>query len=140
MDNQVLNDPEVFPSAEVLEQVLGSNYPVLNEFLTTVESDALKCTPEWRYYKDGHAWLCKITFKKKTVVWLSVWPDCFKVALYFTEKSGAGIPDLKIHDSIKENYKSHKPVGKLKPVVIETKNSSQLQDIYTLMKYKTGKS
>ena len=138
MKTKLLTDPEVFPNADVLEKAVGKTYPVLREFLEAVESDAFKFTPEWRYYRDGHAWLCKITFKNKTVVWLSVWSDCFRVALYFTEKSGKGIPDLKIQDSIKEDYLNHKAVGKLKPVIIEMRKESQLQDLYTLLRYKIG--
>lgn len=136
MENNPLNDPNVFPTAEVLEKVLGELQPVIMEFLNTVESEDYKLNPEWRYYKDGKAWLCKITHKKKTVAWLSVWSDCFKVAFYFTEKSGGGIPDLNISDSLKEFYINHKPIGKLRPLVAETRLKSQLSDIYTLLKYK----
>jgi hypothetical protein len=135
---QLLKDPDVLPSAEVLEKVLDKKYPVFREFISNAESEEFKLIPNWRYYKDGKAWLCKITLKKKTVVWLSVWSDCFKLAFYFTEKSGGGIPGLKIDDSIKEFYLNHKPIGKLKPVVVEVKMKSQLVDINTLIKYKIG--
>ena len=136
MEIQLLKDPDILPTAEVLEKELGKKYPVFKEFMNTAESEEFKLKPEWRYYKDGKAWLCKITFRKKTVVWLSVWSDCFKVAFYFTEKSGGGIPGLKIDDSIKEFYLNHKPIGKLKPVVVEVRKKSQLVDIITLIKYK----
>ena len=138
MEIQLLKDPDVLPTQEVLEKVLGKKYPVFREFMETAESEKFKLTPEWRYYKDGKAWLCKITFRKKTVVWLSVWSDCFKLGLYFTEKSGGGIPELKIDDSIKEVYLNHKPIGKLKPIVVEVRLKSQLVDINTLIKYKIG--
>ena len=138
MSIQLLIDPDVFPSAEVLGKALDKKYPVFKEFICTVESEDLKLIPNWRYYKDGKAWLCKITLKKKTVVWLSVWSDCFKVAFYFTEKSGEGIPGLRIDDSIKEFYLNHKPIGKLKPIVVEVRSKSQLVDINTLIKYKIG--
>ena len=138
MENQLLKDPESLPTKEVMEDALGKLYPVFSEFMTTAESEELKLKPEWRYYKDGKAWLCKITFKKKTVVWLSVWSDCFKLGLYFTEKSGGGIPALEIDESIKEFYLNHKPIGKLKPVVVEVRLKSQLDDINTLVKYKIG--
>ena len=138
MENQLLKDPDTLPTKEVLEKVLGIKYPVFREFMNTAESEELKLKPEWRYYKDGKAWLCKITFRKKTVVWLSVWSDCFKLGLYFTEKSGEGIPGLKIDDSIKEFYLNHKPIGKLKPIVVEVRMKSQLADIITLLKYKIG--
>ena len=132
----LLNDPDVFPAEEVLEMVLDTKYPTFKEFISTAESEEFKLIPNWRYYNDGKAWLCKITFKKKTVVWLSVWPDCFKLGFYFTEKTGGGIPGLKIDDSIKEFYLNHKPIGKLKPLVVEVKMKSQLVDINTLIKYK----
>ena len=138
MKIQLLKDPDVFPSAEVLEKVLDKKYQVFKEFINTAESEEFKLIPNWRYYKDGKAWFCKITLKKKTIVWLSVWSDCFKVAFYFTEKSGGGIPGLKIDDSIKEFYLNHKPIGKLKPIVVEVRMKSQLVDINTLIKYKIG--
>jgi len=138
MKIQLLKDPDVLPSAEVLKKVLDKKYQVFKEFITTAESEEFKLIPNWRYYKDGKAWFCKITLKKKTIVWLSVWSDCFKVAFYFTEKSGGGIPGLKIDDSIKEFYLNHKPIGKLKPIVVEVRMKSQLVDINTLIKYKIG--
>lgn len=136
MENPLLKDPDIFPSAEVLEEVLDKQYPVLKEFLNIAESEEFKLHPEWRYYKDGKAWLCKITLKKKTVIWLSVWADHFKVAFYFTEKTGAGIADLDIADSIKEFYLNHKSIGKLKPLVVEVKKKAQLDDVRTLIRYK----
>ncbi len=139
MEIQLLKEPDILPTKEVLEKVLGKKYPVFREFMNTAESEELKLKPEWRYYKDGKAWLCKITFRKKTVVWLSVWSDCFKLGFYFTEKSGEGIPGLKIDDSIKEFYLNHKPIGKLKPIVVEVRMKAQLVDINTLIKYKIGK-
>ena len=138
MENQLLKDPDIIPTTEVLEVVLGKKYPVFREFMNTAESEEFKLNPEWRYYKDGKAWLCKISFKKKTVVWLSVWSDRFKLGFYFTEKSGGGIPELRIDDSIKEFYLNHKPIGKLKPIVVEVRKKSQLSDINTLLKYKIG--
>jgi hypothetical protein len=138
MEIQLLKDPDIFPTAEVLEKVLGKIYPVFREFVSTSESEEFNLKPEWRYYQDGKAWLCKITFRKKTVVWLSVWSDCFKLGFYFTEKSGGEIPRLKIDDSLKEFYLNHKPIGKLKPIVVEVRRKSQLVDINTLIKYKIG--
>lgn len=136
MENPLLKDPDIFPSADVLEKEVENQYPVLKEFLGIAESEEFNLKPEWRYYNDGKAWLCKITLKKKTVIWLSVWSDHFKVAFYFTEKTGAGIAELEIDDSIKEFYLNHKPIGKLKPLVVEVRKKAQLDDVSTLIRYK----
>ena len=137
-DDRLLRDPDVFPTAEVLEGTLGEIYPVLSEFLITVGSDRFSFVPEWRYYKDGGGWLCKVTRKKKTVAWLSVWSGHIKLALYFTEKSGAGISALKIKASLKRSYADHSPIGRLKPVVAKIRRNSELRDAYTLLEYKAA--
>jgi hypothetical protein len=138
MEEQLLKDPDVDFNDAYLEKETGKLYPVLKVFLDEVSSEAFGCNPEWRYYKDGKAWLCKVTRKKKTVIWMSVWKDCLKTALYFTEKTGAGIEDLDIDESLKTIYREHKPIGRLKPVICEVSRKSQLKDVYVLMRYKAG--
>jgi len=136
MERPLLNDPDAFPTAELLAPALGRAYPAFRELSETLQSDDFRLNPEWRFYRDGKAWLCKITSGKRTVAWLSVWRGCFKVALYFTEKTGAGIADLTIADSLKDQYRSNRPSGRLKPLVIEVKKKAQLRDVHALLRYK----
>ena len=139
MDDQLLRDPEVEPTNEVLKREFGDWYPVYKEFVTAISSEPQSLKPEWKYYKDGKAWLCKISRKRKTVVWLSAWKDHFKLGFYFTDKTGAGINDLAVSPIYKENYESSEPIGKLKPLIAEVSKVSQLEDIYSLIEYKVGK-
>ena len=74
--------------------------------------------PEWNYYKDGNAWLCKVCLKKKTVFWLSVWDKYFRTGFYFSEKYRSGVMELDIGDDLKENFSQAKPIGKLIPLAI----------------------
>jgi len=136
---QLLKNPDMAPTDEVLQREFGDWYPVYDEFMTEIRSDRFSFAPQWRYYNDGKAWLCKITHKNKTVVWLSAWTTGFKLGFYFTEKTGAGINDLDISDSLKNNYETHEPIGRLKPLATEVNDVSQLGDIYTLLQYKIGK-
>ncbi|ULQ60863.1 DUF3788 domain-containing protein [Brucepastera parasyntrophica] len=87
MNNQLLRDASVFPDGKILESALGKAYPVYSEFMDTITSGEYNLEPEWRYYNDGKAWLCKIQYKKKTVLWLSVWERFFKTSFFFTEKT-----------------------------------------------------
>lgn len=139
MEKQLLKDPEVVLSPQVLKKEFGAWYPVFEKFLSTIQSEEFSFSAEWRYYKDGKAWLCKITHKKKTVVWLSAWTSSFKLGFYFTEKTGAGITELGISDNLKQNYETNKPIGRLKPLVADVNKQSQLSDIYSLIRYKIGK-
>ncbi|MCC8187287.1 MAG: DUF3788 domain-containing protein [Bacteroides sp.] len=133
----LLKDPDVFPSDKVLNSVLGDNlYSVLGSFLETITSEAYGLSIEWRFYNDGKTWLGKVTHKKKTIFWLSVWEGFFKVSFYFTEKHREGIAALDIPEAIRQEFALAKPTGKLIPLIIDVYNRNQLQDIQTIVRLK----
>ncbi len=140
MDDQLLRDPEVELSEKVFRNEFGEWYSVFDEFVTEIQSDKFSFGTEWRYYKDGKAWLCKIVYKKKTVVWLSAWKTHFKLGFYFTEKNGAGIRELEIHKDLKSKYENNKSIGRLKPLIVDVSKQTQLGDVYALLNYKIGRS
>lgn len=133
----LLRNPDVFPSDKVLNRVLGDNlYNVLESFLGTITSEEYGLSIEWRFYNDGKTWLGKVTHKKKTIFWLSVWEGFFKVSFYFTEKHREAIAALDISEAIRQEFALAKPAGKLIPLLIDVDNSNQLQDIWTIVRLK----
>ena len=78
MKVQLLREQEIFPSREVLQDVLGKVYDVWAELESRVTQGELALTLDWNYYRDGKSWFCKVCHKKKTVFWLSVWGGFFK--------------------------------------------------------------
>lgn len=132
----LLRDPATEPTAPVLENVLGGAlYPVYTEFLG-VTTNELGLEPQWRYYNDGKAWLCKVVQKKKTVCWLSIWDGFFKAGFYYTEKTAPGIFGLPISEAIKEEFRNAKPVGKLIPLILDIDHKNQLPDFRAIAEYK----
>ncbi len=138
MDKPLLNDPDVHPSPEVLQNALGASFQVYEKTMTAITGDPYGLIPEWRYYNDGKAWLCKVVFKKKTIFWLSVWNGYFKAGFYFVERHCQGIHELDIDESIKEELKKAKPFGTLYPVGLSISKSEQIKDLLALILYKKG--
>jgi hypothetical protein len=136
METPLLKEQEIYPSDDVLENVLGTSYSAYKELTSKIKDTEYALEPEWRYYKDGKAWLCKVCNKKKTIFWLSVWNKHFKVAFYFTEKTKTGISELKIEEPIKERFNNSKPIGKLIPLVISIYEKGQIQDVLKVAGYK----
>ena len=136
MEVQLLREKEIFPSREVLQDVLGKVYDVWAELETRVTQSELALTLDWSYYRDGKSWFCKVCHKKKTVFWLSVWEGFFKTAFYFAEKHLKGIADLDISEQIKEDFYEMKPIGKLLPMVISIDQQEQLADLLKIVKFK----
>ncbi len=132
---QLLRDPEREPSDEVLKSTLGDDFYALYRKIQHIFKEEGLST-EWRYYKDGKAWLCKVAGKKKTILWLSAWDAGFKVSFYFTEKTKEGVSGLAIADEIKGSFARAVPVGKLIPLTIDLKNVFQLEDLRKIAVYK----
>jgi len=137
-ETQRLREEEPYPGEEVLRGALGAAYPVFAEFMAAIQGGGFGLVPEWRYYKDGQAWLCKATHKKKTIAWISAWDGFFKVSFFFTEQSGAGIAKLAIADALRRDYAGGQAVGRLKPLVVPVRKKGQLTDLLTLIEYKKG--
>ena len=138
METPSLSNPNEFPSEEILEKVLGSSYDAFRELMATITGAELSLTAEWRYYKDGKAWLCKVCQGKKTIFWLSVWDNCFKTGFYFTEKTRIGIMMLDIDERIKADFSQSKPIGKLIPLTIIVEGKEPLLDLIAIAKYKVN--
>jgi hypothetical protein len=134
MEIQILTDPMVKPESEVLENALGKNYLLYNEFVEKISAKNLFL--EWNYYRDGKSWLCKILNKKKNLCWLSVWNTGFKLTFYFTEKTINGVYGLEINEEIKNIAKENKPIGKLIPILLLIKNKKVMSDAIKLLEYK----
>jgi len=79
-----LTDASAYPDESVLKKVLGVSYGAYLELLKLYESNNLSY--EWRYYRDGKAWLCKVQHKKRTIVWMSAWKGYMQVTIYFPER------------------------------------------------------
>ena len=136
MERPLLQDPDITPVKEVLQNVLKESYPVFEEMMTIITDAKYGLVPEWNYYRDGKAWLCKVVYKKKTVFWLSVWDKYFRTSFYFTEKHLSGIAELEIEESIMEDFRSRKPTGKLFPLVISLSRKEQIKDLLKIIEFK----
>ncbi|MEA5006318.1 MAG: DUF3788 family protein [Rikenellaceae bacterium] len=134
----MLRDPLVPPSEQLLKKILGKSNGAYSELLKRYEESDFTLIPQWRYYNDGKAWLCKVAFKSKTVFWLSVWDGYFKTSFFFRERDCPGILELDIDESYKQQIESSQIFGKLHPVVLEIKEPDQLEDLRKLIMYKKG--
>jgi len=136
METQLLREPEIFPSKEVLKNALGEIYNVLETLEMRLTQNEFALTFDWNYYKDGKSWLCKVCHKKKTVFWLSVWDGCFKTTFFFLERHLDSIAALDISEQIKEDFCRTKSVGKLLPMVISIDRQEQLTDLLKVVEFK----
>ena len=132
---QLLRNPNQEPTAKLFKSILDQS---ICEIMKKIEQSIIitGLVLEWRYYKDGKAWLGKATYKKKTIVWISVWENFIKASFYFTEKSRPGVLDLNFNQEIKSFFTITKPVGKLIPLIVDINDEQVLQDFNLILNYK----
>ena len=131
INNLELTNENIYPDEKILKGVLGEAYSSYQKLLALYAKHGL--TTEWRYYKDGKAWLCKVQKKKKTIVWMSAWKGFMQTAIYFPVRLIDRVYDLDIRNEIKENIKSTKNVGKSKPCIFKITNDNTLVDFEKVM-------
>ena len=100
---------------------------------------------EWRYYNDGKAWLGKGLHKwksargndkEKTIFWLSIWDEFFKVSIFIAEKAREGLNALKLNKNTVKMIEEAKQMGKLKFFALVFEVYSDLpDDLALLMNY-----
>jgi len=131
---QLLRNPDVYPSDEVIAGALAGGYKAYTGFMERLPDLGIEL--QWKYYNDGKSWLCKGAYKQKTVFWLSVWDGFFRVSFFFNEKNHMGAHDLPISDDIKTKFANEKHVGKLMPLLIDVDCEALLDDVFAIMRYK----
>ena len=134
-EKPLLREEIVYPTSEVLKNVLCDSYVVFEELTNKITND-FGLVLEWNYYKDQKSWLCKVLNKKKNVFWLSVWDKFFKTTFFFTEKHLEGFAMLDIPESIKTDLCISKPIGKLLPLLMSIDNKEQLEDLLKIIEFK----
>ena len=134
MGVQLLKDPDIFPSDEVLKSALGRSYSAFTTFIEKLRDYGIE--REWHYYNDGKNWLGKNLYKKKNLFWLSVWDGHFKTTFYFTEKTRAGVEELPISEELKRQFSNTKTMGRLVPLLVTVRKKADLDDVFALIAYK----
>ncbi|HNR27209.1 MAG TPA: DUF3788 family protein [Bacteroidales bacterium] len=132
---QLLRDPEQKPGEALFRSILDQNLcQVMEKILQSLTAAGIDF--EWRYYKDGNAWLGKATYRKKTVAWISLWENLVKAGFYFTDKTQPGVLELPLDPVIKTLFAEAKPIGKLIPLTLDIKDTTSLPDFVTLINHK----
>ena len=133
-DELQLRDENVCPDQELLQKVLGFSYPAFVALLELFDRNGL--THEWRYYKDGKAWLCKVKKKKKTIAWMSARKGYMIATIYLPLRLLNELLELDISEPSKENIQNTKNVGKSKPCSFELRDEAVLVDFEKVMQFK----
>jgi len=137
-----LREPDMSPSSNMLEQVLGNSYAAYETFQEALPS--LDIEQEWQWYTPYKAWFAKGqhwwttpkgAIKEKNLYWLYVYNGYFVVAVWFKEKNRNEILGADVSGVTKQLILDAKTMGKMPtfPVAFTITTTEPLTDIYALI-------
>ncbi len=147
MSIQLLRDINIEPTDEIIASCLGNSNKTYLNLIKELNKNNISLM-EWRYYKDGKAWLSKGEYKWTTsrgtnkikpIFWLSIWEGFFKISFFFPYNMKEELLKLPISKDIKKIIKNTNPMGKtmrFMPIIFNVNNDKQLDDILILANFK----
>ena len=133
MDKPILKDKDLFPTEEVIFSHIGKAKTHWKKLFAFVNSKYPEFLSEWRYYKDGGAWLLKTQKKSKTIFWLTVFENAFAITFYFGDKAEPAILNSEISEDLKESFKTGKRYGKIRGITIQVESEDDIDNILLLI-------
>jgi hypothetical protein len=87
----------------------------------------------WKYYNDGKSWLFRTLRKKKTIFWISILEDTFRIAFWFAERLEPNILQSDLPDKLKIDYQNAKSFNKSRCIYIDMQDSEDVQNVKKLI-------
>lgn len=112
MEQLVLTDKNIYPTEEVIFSHIKKSKANWNAVFKYIQTNHPELNEEWRYYNDGKSWLLKVTLKSKTILWLAVVANAFRITFYFSEKTVQSFSKHTIPKTLDKKIKESKKVGK----------------------------
>lgn len=136
MEPLVLSDPNTQPTDELIFSIIGENSIYWEKLIDYLYENHFDITEEWRYYNDGKSWLYRALRKKKTIYWIEVKKDTFRVSFWLSEKAEPLIENSLLADEIKNEYRNAKRYKIGRCVSIEMRSDKDFENALLLIELK----
>ena len=136
MEQPILTDKNQFPTEEIIFSHIEKSKILWQSLFDHIHTNHPDISEQWRYYNDGKSWLLKVTRKSKTIFWLSLIKNSFRITFYFTDKAEEAINKSSISDELKKQFKEGKSYGKIRGLTIIFKNKKDVEYAKSLITIK----
>jgi hypothetical protein len=133
----VLSDKSIVPTDEFIFSILGERKIYWERIMSYASENYPDAAGSWNYYNDGKQWLFKFVRKKKTIFWSSLLKDAFRVTFYFGNKAESIIENSDLPQSIKEEFKTAKRYGLIRPVSFVIRDKTDVDNVLKMIDIKT---
>jgi len=136
MEPLIQLDKSVKPTDELVFSVIGNNREFWVEFFATLKNQYPDAQGDWNYYNDGKNWLFKMVRKKKTIFWIGLHQDTFRITFYFGDKTEPVIEKSDLPEHLIEGFKTGKRYGKIRAISFKVAHSDDVENALKLAEIK----
>lgn len=111
MESKIFNDKSVKPDHAIVFSIIGNKSILWQQIMSYLYDNHKDISEEWNYYNDGKIWLFRTLKGKKTIFWIRVLSDTFRIAFWFGDKAEPIIEHSELTEDIKNGFKAAKKMG-----------------------------
>jgi len=137
MEPLVLTDKTVFPSDDVIFSFIGKNREHWESLMKKIAELFPASEGQWNYYNDGKNWLFKMVYRKKTLFWIGILSDTFRITFYFGDKAESLISGSDLPDSLKQQYLTGQRFGKIRAISFKVEDATQVDHAVKIAEIKS---
>ena len=132
-----LSDKSVVPTDDFIFSVIGERKVQWLRIMNYLSENYPDASGTWNYYNDGKQWLFKFVRKKKTVFWAGILTDAFRITFYLGNKAETIIENSELPEIIKEEFKTAKKYGLIRPVSFIIKDQTDVDNVLKMIDIKS---
>ena len=135
--NPLLTDKQTYPTDDLIFSIIGDNKIHWQSIMTYMSQNYKDSLGQWNFYNDGKRWLFKMVHKKKTVFWAGILTDAFRITFYLGNKAETIIENSELPEIIKEEFKTAKKYGLIRPVSFIIKDQTDVDNVLKMIDKKS---
>ena len=132
-EKTVLSDKSIVPTDDFIFSIIRERKVHWLRIMNYLSENYPDASGTWNYYNDGKQWLFKYVRKKKTIFWASLLIDTFRITFYLGNKAESVIENSDLPVSIKEEFKTAKKYGLIRPVTLIIRNEEDVDNVLKMI-------
>ena len=133
IEKTILSDKSVVPTDDYIFSIIGERKVHWLRIMNYLSENYPDASGSWNYYNDGKQWLFKYVRKKKTIFWASLLKDTFRITFYLGNKAEPVIENSDLPKSVKEEFKTAKRYGLIRPVTFIIRDEADADNILKMI-------
>ena len=136
MEAIILTDRFTIPTDELIFAIIGDKSLFWQKILNYLHDNHTDISEVWRFYNDGKCWLFRTLKKKKTIFWVGILENTFRVSFYLSDKAIPLIAQSDLSETIKNDYANVQSSRMGRSITIKIVDSIDADNVIKLIEIK----